>query len=249
MLFSGKTVLVTGASRGIGAATAKLFGEQGAKVAVNYFSSEQAADSVVSDIVSKGGSAQKFQADITNSEQVNKMIEQVTAAFGEIDILVLNAGMNVKIAPFVNSEWQDLENKVLGELKSVYHCCKAVVPQMTNRKDGCIIAVSSGLSKSPGHGFGAHSVSKAAVDAYVKSLALELGPSNIRVNVISPGFTLTDATQFMPEEAKQQMLNFVPLRRHGLPEDVAGAIIMMASDFSKFISGAYLPVSGGSLML
>lgn len=249
MLFSGKNVLVTGSSRGIGAATAKLFAEHGANVAINYYSNESAANSVLNEIIEKGGKAEKYKADVTDSEQVNKMIDSITSSMGEIDVLILNAGLNVKMTSFIDSNWDDLEYKVNGELKGLYYCCKSVVPQMIKRKDGCIISVSSGLSRRPNTGFAAHSASKAAVDAYVRSLAFELGQHGIRVNTIAPGLTVTDATSFFSEEQKQMAASFLPLKKLATPEDVAGAILMLASNYSKYVTGVYVPVSGGGLMI
>ena len=120
---------------------------------------------------------------------------------------------------------------------------------MQEKKSGCIIAVSSGLSRSPGKGFIAHSSTKSALDAFVKSLALELGPDGIRVNAVAPGLTETDAIAFMPENIKQMIAEHTPLKKNAQPEDIAGAILMMASDQAQFITGAYIPVSGGSLMV
>jgi 3-oxoacyl-[acyl-carrier protein] reductase len=120
---------------------------------------------------------------------------------------------------------------------------------MLKRKSGSIVAVSSGLSRHPGIGFCAHSSAKSALDAFIKSLALELGPEGLRINLIAPGLTLTDATSFLPEEAKKASANHTPMGRNALPEDIAGAILMMSSDFSKFVTGTYLPVSGGTQMI
>lgn len=120
---------------------------------------------------------------------------------------------------------------------------------MIEQQRGCIIAVSSGLSRDPGEGFIAHSTAKSGLDAFVKSLALELGPHGIRVNVVAPGLTLTDATAQLPQEYKEASAQTIPLKRNGLPEDVAGAILLLASEEARFVTGAYLPVSGGIQML
>lgn len=248
-LLRDRIVLITGASRGIGAATAKLMAQQGAAVGVNYYGSEAAAQDVVASITSEGGRAVAVRADVRDPQQVNAMVQQVAQALGDIDTLVINANANFPMAPFVDYRWEDFESKLLGELKGAFFPCKAVVPSMIERKRGCIIAVSSGLSRHPGEGFIAHSTAKSGLDAFIKGLALELGPHGIRANVVSPGLTLTDATSRLPQDYKNASAQTVPLKRNGLPEDVAGAILLLASDEAKFITGAYLPVSGGVQMI
>ncbi|MEH2014011.1 SDR family oxidoreductase [Nostoc sp.] len=248
-LLRDRVVLITGASRGIGAATAKLLGQHGAAVGVNYYGSETAAQEVVESITSAGGRAVAVKADVRDPQQVDAMVQEVADTLGIIDTLVINANANFPMAPFVDYRWEDFEAKLLGELKGAFFPCKAVVPSMIEHKRGIIIAVSSGLSRHPGEGFIAHSTAKSGLDAFIKSLALELGPHGIRANVVSPGLTLTDATAQLPQEYKDVSVQMVPLKRNGLPEDVAGAILLLASDEAKFITGAYLPVSGGVQML
>jgi 3-oxoacyl-[acyl-carrier protein] reductase len=133
--------------------------------------------------------------------------------------------------------------------KSAFNCVKAVAPGMVERRKGCIIAVSSGLSRSPGMGFSAHSTAKSGLDALMKSLALELGPAGVRVNVVAPGLTATDATAHLPAAAFERAAQFSPMRRVGQPEDIAGAILLLASQEPRFIHRAYLPAGGGTLML
>lgn len=248
-LLSGKTALITGASRGIGAATAKLFAEHGAGVVVNYFQSEEAANNVVQEITAAGGKASAIKADVSDPAQIKEMVARSKEAFGSIDILVLNASFSFPIVPFIQYPWEGFEEKLTNEIRSAFFCCQEVVPDMLAKKAGSIIAVSSGLSRQPGPGFIAHSSAKSALDAFSKSLALELGPGGIRVNVIAPGLTETDATAQLPQEAKDMAGAHTPLRRNAQPEDIAGAILMMAGDHTKFISGAYIPVSGGSQMI
>jgi 3-oxoacyl-[acyl-carrier protein] reductase len=248
-LMRDRVVLITGASRGIGAATAKLLGQHGAAIGVNYYSSESAAQQVVEAISSEGGKALAVKADVRDPQQVDAMIQQSAEAFGAIDTLVINANANFPMSPFVDYRWEDFESKLLGELKGAFFPCKAIVPSMIQQQRGCIIAVSSGLSRYPSEGFVAHSTAKSGLDAFIKSLALELGPHGIRANVVSPGLTLTDATARLPQEHKDASAQMVPLRRNGLPEDVAAAILLLASEEAKFITGAYLPVSGGMQML
>lgn len=248
MRMQGRVVLVTGASRGIGAATAKLLAAEGGAVAVNYFRSGEEAARVVGDIQEAGGRAVGVMADVRDQDQVRGMVAAVAQALGPIDTLVLNASVGFPVQPFTDMPWEAFEAKLVGELKASFFCCKALVPDMVERRRGCILAISSGLSRQPGEGFCAHSTAKSGLDAFMKSLALELGPFGIRVNVVAPGLTLTDATAFLPPAAKEAAALHTPMRRNGRPEDIAGVVLALASDEGKFVTGAYVPVSGGNLM-
>jgi 3-oxoacyl-[acyl-carrier protein] reductase len=244
-----RVVLITGASRGMGAASARLLGSHGAAIGVNYHSNESAAQQVVADIVSAGGSAIAVKGDVTEMPQVESIVRQVTDAFGDIDTLVLNANTPLAIAPFVDYKWEDFETRLVAELKCAFFPCKAVVPSMIQHRRGCIIAISSFSSRQPTEGFCAVSAAKSGLDGFVKSLALELGSYNIRVNAIAPALTITDATASYSQELKDTVASMTPLKRNGLPEDVAGAVFLMAAKEAGFITGAYLPVSGGIQML
>lgn len=255
-----RVALVTGSSHGIGAATAKLLARNGAMVGVNYHSSEDAARSVVKEIESEGGTAITVQGDVHDRESVQKMVDAVTKEFGAIDTLVLNASGKFVIAPFVDYEWSDFEEKLLNDISSVFYPCKSVVPSMIENKKGSIIAISSGVSRSPrfgfsgdkyprGIGFTSHSTAKSGIDGFVRNLAYELGPHKIRVNVVAPGVTDTDATGFISQSAKDKFAQTIPLQEIGQPEDVAAAILYLASDAAKYITGSYLAIDGGLLML
>ncbi len=248
-LMHDRVVLITGASRGIGAATAKLLSRHGAAVGVNYYTSEAAAKEIVDEITSAGCKALPVKADVRDHQQVEAMVQQVVEAFGSIDTLVVNANAAFFAASFIDTPWEDFEAKLLGELKGAFFPCKVVVPSMSEQKRGCIIGVSSGASRMASEGLSAHSTAKSGLDAFFKSLALELGPYGIWANIVSPGLTLTDATAWLPQEQKDAAAQQVPLRRNGLPEDIANAILLLASEQANFITGAYLPVSGGVQML
>ncbi len=248
-MLKNRVALITGASRGIGAATARLLAANGAAVAVNYAMHREAGEAVVRHIRDNGGRALLVQADVTSKSEVEHMVRCVEGEFGFIDTVVLNANINFPVVPFLAYRWDDFEAKLDGELKAAFYCCQATVPAMVSHSRGCILAVSSGLSRHPGSGFIAHSTAKSALDAFVKSLAHELGPDGIRVNTIAPGLTLTDATAGIPEQQKLAVAGMTPLRRIATPEDVAGAILMLASERAGFVTGTYVPVDGGMQML
>ncbi len=249
MLLQNRTALITGSSRGIGAAIAKLFAKNGANVAINYNNSKEAGENLASEISAEGGNAIAVKADVTDFKQVENMINIVTEKFGFIDTLVINASMKFKYAPFMEQEWDEVENKILGEVKSFFNPCKLLLPSMMENRRGCIISISSGLSKRPGAGFISHSAAKAALNMLTSSLALEVAPYGIRVNTVAPGLTLTDATSWHPEEAKKRMAAANPMQRLGQPEDLAGAALIFASNYAKYITGGYLPVDGGNTTL
>jgi 3-oxoacyl-[acyl-carrier protein] reductase len=161
----------------------------------------------------------------------------------------VNASISFPIRPFVDYAWEDFRAKLVGELGAAFHCVKAVVPSMIERRAGCIVLVSSGLSRRPGPGFCAHSTAKSGLDAFGRSLALELGPHGIRVNVVAPGLTETDATAHLPAAAREATLRTTPLGRIGQPEDVAGAVLAVCADTGRFLTGMYVPACGGAVML
>lgn len=248
-LLDDKVALVTGASRGIGLATALLLAEHGAKVAINYRESEKQAQSVKEQIEAQGGTAEIFQADVTDAADVAELVAAVHRRFERIDVLVANAHINFRHRPFVEYVWSDLERKVSDELKALFYPCQAVAPEMLRRKNGSIVAVSSSLSKRGNEGFLAQSTAKAAVDAFVRALAAELGPGGVRINTVAPGVTLTDAALPMSPGDKSSVAQKCPMRRNGVPEDMAGAVLFLASDLSRFMTGTYVPVDGGHTML
>lgn len=244
MSLVGNVALVTGASRGIGAAIATALAKQGVAVAVNYFGSEAAAADVVRKIQLAGGRAIAVQADARDRAQVEAMVASVKAELGPIGILVLNASIGFPMTGFLDYPWEGFEAKLLGELGAAFHGCRAVVPQMIERQGGAIVAITSGLARNPGWGFCAHSAAKAGLEGLVRALAFELGPMGIRVNAVAPGLTLTDATAHIPDKHKEAAADHAPLRRNAQAEDIAEAVVGLVQ--TGFVTGATLPVNGGS---
>ena len=244
-MLENRVVLITGASRGIGAATARLLAKHGAAVAVNYLNNVAAAERVVQDITYEGGRAIAVQADVRVRDEVEHMVKTVGEHLGPIDTLVLNAHIDTQVAPIVNQSWEALEAKIIGEMKAAFYCVQAVVPGMLASKKGCIIATSSSTAQHPTAGTGGQSVAKSALDALMRVLAVELGPAGIRVNMVAPGLTLTETSARLPEQIKGMVASMTPLGRNGLPEDVAGAILMLVLDEAGFVTGHSVSVDGG----
>lgn len=251
-LLQGKVALITGASRGIGAATARLFAQHGAIVAVNYHASPERAQEVVTAIEADGGHAIAVQASIDNPTQVVTMVQEVEQKLGPIDTLVMNATAvqdnSALFSSFLESNWEAYQDVVLGELVGIYHPARVVAPLMVERKRGNLIAVSSLIARRTPPGSGPHAAGKASVEALMKVLASELGPHGIRVNVVAPGLTETEATAEIMRERLQQVGATLPLRRIGQPEDIAGAILLLATDEARYLTGNYLAVGGGSYL-
>lgn len=244
-----KVAIVTGASRGIGAAAAKALAHHGATVVVNYIKSKDRAEALLDEINKAGGKGMVFQADVRDQAAVNAMVESTLKEFGKIDVLVNNANINFPIRPFIELSWDQIEAKIMGEMKALYNCSQAVLKDMVNRKSGKLIFVSSSLSRSPGNGFAAHAAAKSAMDGMAKVMAMELGPVGITVNVVGPGLTLTDATAGQPKQVHEQIAAITPLRRLAIPADIAGVVLFLASRLSDYLNGEYIPVTGGNFMI
>ena len=244
-----KVALITGASRGIGAASAKALAHHGATVIINYIKSKDKAEELLDEIKKAGGKGMVFQADVRDQGAVNDMVESTLNEFGKIDVLVNNANINFPIRPFIELTWEQIETKILGEMKALYNCSQAVLKDMMERKSGKLIFVSSSLSRFPGYGFSAHAAAKSAMDSLARVMAMELGPSGITVNVVGPGLTITDATAGQPKEVHEQVAAITPLGRLGMPDDIAGVVLFLASSLSDYLNGEYIPVTGGSFMI
>ena len=244
-MLKDRVALVTGASRGMGAATARLLAAHGAAVAVNYLKNREAGEKVVREIEEKGGRALLVQGDVTVQSEAEQVVHTTQQQLGPIDILVLNANVEFRMKPFLVYSWEDFQRKVDNELKASFYCSQAVAAGMKERRRGSIVALSSGAAHRPKEGSVAHSVAKGAIEAFVRCLAVELGPSNVRVNTVAPGFTRTDATAGFPEHLKTAIAGGTPMGRVADPEDVAGVILSLVSDHTGFVTGTCVPVDGG----
>lgn len=245
-----QVALITGASRGIGAATARLLARSGWAVAVNYKRDEAAATAVAEDITACGGKALVVRADVTDVASVGQMTRRVEERLGPIGTLVCNAagvsdpafGQLLDISP------KAVEALVLAQLRAVLTPARAVLPGMVARGRGSVVVVSSGLARHPKAGFSALSMAKGAVEAAARAMAEEFGGRGVRVNTVAPGPTLTDAAAWASAEVRQGWASLTPLRRNALAEDVAGPIAFLASDTARFVTGAHLPADGGVVM-
>jgi len=243
---SGKVILVTGASRGIGAAAAKRVAQGGATVVVNYHQNRERALAVLQEVEKEGGKGMVFQADVTQRKQVEEMARAVREKFSTVDVLVNNAYFPFEVNSLHEISWEGLEKATHHELAAFYNCTRAFIPGMMEKKQGRIIVVSTRLAQQPLPRMGAYAAAKAALEAMANTMAIELGPSGITVNVVTPAFTLTDASAIMPEEFKERVRKSRPLQKHLYPEDVAGAIAFLAGDESDMLTGSHILITGGS---
>ena len=245
MRLAGRVAIVTGSSRGIGKAIAKLFAHEGARVVVNYSKSDKEALAVVNEIKREGGKAIHLQADVSKSDDVRRMVQRTVQEFGGVDILVNNAGLHFAKDFFdiTEDEW----NRTIDvNLKGAYLCSKEVAPIMIKQKRGRIINISSnsGEYHQSAMRFVEYVVSKAGMNGLTRALALKLGPY-VRVNAILPGYISTEMVAHFTPEDEKMLMNETAVKRFGKVEDVAYAALFLASDESDFITGELMFVTGG----
>jgi 3-oxoacyl-[acyl-carrier protein] reductase len=242
----GKVVLVTGASRGIGAAAAIRLAQGGAAVAINYHQNKAAAEKVLSEVHAGAPRGMIFQADVTQKDQVDALVRAVEERLGSIDILVNNAYFPFEVGPLHALSWESFYRAVDHELSAFFHCTRACLPAMQQKKSGRIIVVSTRLAQQPLPQMGAYAAAKSALESMANTMAIELGPLGIAVNVVTPAFTLTDASMIMPEAFRERVKETRPLKKHLYPEDVAGAIAFLAGDEASMLTGSHILITGGS---
>ena len=239
-----KTVLITGASGGIGTATACLFAEKGYNVVINYNNSERQARLLQKSLTEHGAKSICIGANVSYPSEVNSMIKQAEYAFGNIDVLVNNAGISQikQIQDITDNDWHEM---IATNLTGVFNCARAVVPSMIRNKSGAIINVSSMWGLTGASMETHYSAAKAGVIGFTKALAKELGPSGIRVNCVAPGVIETNMNRNITLEAVEQLSDETPLGRLGSPIEVAEAIYFLASEQASFITGQVISPNGG----
>lgn len=245
-LLEGKIAIITGASRGIGKAIAQMFVDHGATVCFTYMSSEEKAKALESELSAKGGTIKGFKSNAGDFDAAQKLADDVIAEFGQIDILINNAGITRDnlLMRMSEDQWDEI---MAVNLKSVFNLTKAVLRPMLKARAGSIINMSSVVGVQGNAGQSNYAASKAGVLGFTKSIALELGSRNIRCNAIAPGFIETEMTAALDEKTVAGWREAIPLKRGGTPEDVANLCVFLASDMSTYITGQTINVDGGML--
>ena len=242
-LLEGKVALVTGAGRGIGKAIALRFAEEGANVAFTDLAVNEAVEETVKEIEAMGVKAKAYASNAANFEETHEVVKQIVEDFGRIDVLVNNAGITKDglMMRMSEAQWDAVINV---NLKSAFNFIHAVTPIMAKQRSGSIINMSSVVGVSGNAGQCNYSASKAGMIGLAKSIAKEMGPRGIRANCIAPGFIITDMTNQLSQEVKDQWAQQIPMRRGGTPEDVANVALFLASDLSGYVSGQTIHCCG-----
>ncbi|MDR0201346.1 MAG: SDR family oxidoreductase [Delftia acidovorans] len=254
----GKVVLVTGASRGIGAAIATAFAREGATVVINYLNNDAAAQQTVATCLEAGkdagGDAWAVKADVGDAQAVQSMVDSIALDAGGIDMVVNNAFRPYAFDPesrqrFDDLEWGHYQSQFDGAVGATFNVCRAVLPLMRQRARGSIVNIVSNLVEHPVVAYHDYSTAKSALVGFSRNLASELGPQGIRVNCVAPGLVYpTQGTQGSKESFRESLMAATPLRRLARPEDVAGPVLFLASDLGSFMTGQVLMVDGGLVM-
>lgn len=241
---SGRTCVVTGASRGIGRAIAFEFARAGADVAVNYRSSEEKARTVAETIQANGETAIPVQADVSDPDQVVRMVEEVHDEIGEVDVLVNNAGITIdrKFEDMSHEDWRRVIEVNLG---GTFNCTKAFFDDIKAADHGRLINISSVVGQQGNYGQANYATSKGGLFAFTRTLALELARDGSTANVVAPGFTETDMLEKVPERVREHILEKIPLNRFAETEDIVGMVRFLASDRSSYMTGQVLGINGG----
>ncbi|PRD47691.1 3-oxoacyl-[acyl-carrier-protein] reductase [Sphingobacterium haloxyli] len=245
-LLEGKTALITGASKGIGRKIAEVFARHGANVAFTYLSSVEKGEALENELQAFGTHVKGFRSDASKFEEAEKLIEDIVAEFGTIDVVVNNAGITKDglLMRMTEENWDDVMNV---NLKSIFNVTKAASKIMMKNRKGSFINMSSVVGIQGNAGQANYAASKAGIIGFSKSVARELGSRNIRTNVIAPGFIRTEMTEVLDPKVVAGWEANIPLKRAGEAEDVANACLFLASDLSSYINGQVIPVDGGML--
>lgn len=249
MLLAGKVALITGSVRGTGAGIARMFASHGARVVLNQVRDEGDPHEVLQEIRQQGGEAAFIKADIGQAAEVETMVRQAVETFGAIDILVNNYAAPLPRHSFAESTWEEWQAQIDYTVKAAFLCCQAVLPGMRAQRWGRLISISTIGIHQPALTYHGYTAAKTAMLGFTRNLALEVGPDNITVNIVSPGLTLTaEVLARLTPEARERHEQRIPLRRVGTVEDTANAALFLASELGSFITGVYLPVCGGQVM-
>ncbi|WP_286761649.1 3-oxoacyl-[acyl-carrier-protein] reductase [Salegentibacter sp. UBA1130] len=243
-LLEGKNAIITGGSRGIGKGIAEVFAQHGANVAFTYNSSAESANALADELSELGVKAKAYQSNAASFKEAEQLVKDVAADFGDIDIVVNNAGITKDNLLMRMSE-EDFDKVIEVNLKSVFNMTKAVQRTMLKQRKGSIINMSSVVGVTGNAGQANYAASKAGIIGFSKSMAQELGSRNIRTNVIAPGFIETEMTEKLDEKVVDGWRQAIPLKRGGAPEDIANACVFLGSDLSSYITGQVLHVDGG----
>lgn len=246
-LLEGKTAVITGGSRGIGKGIALRFAAEGANIAITNITDSEEFAATVREVSALGVKAKGYVSDASVYVDAENVIDEIVKDFGSVDILVNNAGItrDTLLMRMTEEQWDQV---LTVNLKSVFNLTKAAIRPMMKQKNGSIINMSSVVGVSGNAGQANYSASKAGIIGFTKSVAKELGSRNVRCNAIAPGFILTEMTGKLPEDVKSDWIAKIPLRRGGLPEDVANVAIFLASDLSSYVTGQTISVCGGMAM-
>lgn len=244
-----RVAIITGASRGIGAATALVLAKRGCRVVVNYRASAPEAEEVVAAIAAAGGEAVAIKADVTVPGDVAAMVEETARRWGGTDVLVHNALIPFVVTSFAKLSWEQLGGKLDSEMRAAFLVTKAVVPEMISRGYGRLVYLTTGLSRRPRDGMILLGTAKAAMDQFVRYVALELAPHGITANLVAPATVEgSRASEQLSAERRRELTEATPMGRLVRPDDVAKTVAFLASEDSGFTTGHYLPVNGGIAM-